>query len=290
MSRLTTFKGDGSNLTGIDATSIKNGSDVKVQANSHGAVVTGILTANSISITDGTTSVNKHSVGIGTTTTAGRDAGISTATGTIIYNASDNKLQVYNGTEWLAIKTLLNTFNVSYLVIGGGGGGGNYRVGGGGGAYRTNWNNESQGGGQSSGAVFTVDPNSTDTFAVEVGSGGSPSQSAAGGAGSQSRFNGIISDGGGGGGRYEAGCSKLILVTVLVVEAVVTIMGLKQHLEVVELMHMMLVMDQDLVLTSVVVVEVALVVLVSKVIIQVIMDFLVMEEQHLRAQLQEIQY
>ena len=31
------------------------------------------------------------------------------------------------------IKTLLNTFNVSYLVIGGGGaGGGNYRAGGGG--------------------------------------------------------------------------------------------------------------------------------------------------------------
>ena len=83
---------------------------------------------------------------------------------------------------------------------------------------------------------------------------------------------------------------QLILVTVLVVEAVVTIMGLKQHLEVVELMHMMLVMDHHLVLISVVVVAVALVVLVSKVTIQVIMDFLVMEEQHSQAQLQEIQY
>jgi hypothetical protein len=41
----TSFKGDGSNLTGIDASSIKNGSDVKVQANASGAVVTGILTA-----------------------------------------------------------------------------------------------------------------------------------------------------------------------------------------------------------------------------------------------------
>ena len=43
----TSFKGDGSNLTGIDASSIKNGSDVKVQANASGAVVTGILTTTS---------------------------------------------------------------------------------------------------------------------------------------------------------------------------------------------------------------------------------------------------
>ena len=58
----TTFHGSGANLTGIDASSIKNGSDVKVQANASGAVVTGILTANSVSITDGTASINKHSV------------------------------------------------------------------------------------------------------------------------------------------------------------------------------------------------------------------------------------
>ena len=43
----TQFKGDGSVLTGIDASSLKNGSDVKVQANASGAVVTGILTATS---------------------------------------------------------------------------------------------------------------------------------------------------------------------------------------------------------------------------------------------------
>ena len=44
----TSFKGDGSNLTGIDASSIKNGSDVKVQANASGAVVTGILTSPTV--------------------------------------------------------------------------------------------------------------------------------------------------------------------------------------------------------------------------------------------------
>ena len=98
----TTFKGDGSNLTGIDATSIKNGSDVKVQANASGAVVTGILTANSISIADGGAFINKHSVGIGTTNTAGRNAGVSTATGTLIYNTTTESLEFYTGNLWVA--------------------------------------------------------------------------------------------------------------------------------------------------------------------------------------------
>tara|TARA_B100001287_G_scaffold211907_1_gene180758 strand:- start:1469 stop:2059 length:591 start_codon:yes stop_codon:yes gene_type:complete len=43
----TAFHGSGANLTGIDATSIKNGNDVKVQANSHGVVITGVATATS---------------------------------------------------------------------------------------------------------------------------------------------------------------------------------------------------------------------------------------------------
>ena len=42
----TSFSGSGANLTGIDATSIKFGSDVKVQANNSGATVTGILTVS----------------------------------------------------------------------------------------------------------------------------------------------------------------------------------------------------------------------------------------------------
>ena len=44
----TQFKGDGSVLTGIDASSLKNGSDVKVQVNASGAVVTGILTSPTV--------------------------------------------------------------------------------------------------------------------------------------------------------------------------------------------------------------------------------------------------
>ena len=46
----TSFVGDGSALTGIDATSIKDsGGNVKVQANPNGANVTGVLTATSFS-------------------------------------------------------------------------------------------------------------------------------------------------------------------------------------------------------------------------------------------------
>ena len=40
----TSYRGDGGQLTGIDASTLKNGSDIKVQANASGAVVTGVLT------------------------------------------------------------------------------------------------------------------------------------------------------------------------------------------------------------------------------------------------------
>ena len=46
-------------------------------------------------ITVGDSFIKSGSVGLGTTTTAGRDVGISTAAGTIIYNSSLEKVQVY---------------------------------------------------------------------------------------------------------------------------------------------------------------------------------------------------
>ena len=84
----TTFYGSGVNLTGIDASTLKFGNDVKVTANNSGAIVTGILTAT-------------KAVGIGTTTTTGRNAGVGTAVGTIIFNSTSNKLEVYaNDLNW----------------------------------------------------------------------------------------------------------------------------------------------------------------------------------------------
>ena len=42
----TSFSGDGSSLTGIDASALKDGSNVKVQATPTGATVTGTLVAD----------------------------------------------------------------------------------------------------------------------------------------------------------------------------------------------------------------------------------------------------
>ena len=69
----TSFKGDGSNLTGIDSSALSSGGSVKVQANSHGAVTTGVHTATSFSgsgagLTNlpGVTIVSATSIGTGT--------------------------------------------------------------------------------------------------------------------------------------------------------------------------------------------------------------------------------
>ena len=52
----TAFHGDGSNLTGIDATALKDsGGNVKVQAQSSGAVHTGISTFDTINVGSGVT-------------------------------------------------------------------------------------------------------------------------------------------------------------------------------------------------------------------------------------------
>ena len=197
------FTGDvgvGGKLTYEDVTNIDS---VGVITARDGLRVTGIATitgdvkvGGSVEITDGTTSVNKHSVGIGTTTTAGRNAGVSTSTGTIIYNSTLGKVQVYVENEWKNVKLQVAPLLLNYLVIGGGGaGGGNFRGGGGGaGAYRTNWNNENQGGGQSSGASVSL--NTGTAYSVVVGAGGAGVDDANGNAGGQSKFDDITADGG----------------------------------------------------------------------------------------------
>ena len=73
----TRFHGDGSQLTGVDASSIKNGNDVKIQANASGATVTGVLTAVAGNPTEGSF-ISGNAVGVGTTTTTGRNAGVGT--------------------------------------------------------------------------------------------------------------------------------------------------------------------------------------------------------------------
>ena len=82
----TQFKGDGSVLTGIDASSLKNGSDVKVQANASGAGVTGILTATSYR-GDGS---QLTGISVGITTEAITPSGITTHL--LLDSADDHKV------------------------------------------------------------------------------------------------------------------------------------------------------------------------------------------------------
>ena len=71
-----------------------------------------LLNDKSVSVSDklvlenATVFLNKHSVGVGTTTQAGRNAGVSTATGTIIYNAETEKVQVYANATWRNVGSL----------------------------------------------------------------------------------------------------------------------------------------------------------------------------------------
>ena len=88
----TQFKGDGSQLSGIDASSLKFGDATKVQATNTGAVVTGILTATG-------------RVGVGTNTTTERNALTGLKAGHLIMNSTTNLLEYYNGTSWTPIDT-----------------------------------------------------------------------------------------------------------------------------------------------------------------------------------------
>ena len=105
----TSFKGDGSSLTGIAAT------DTIAAAS---LTVSGISTLSNTKIGIGKsinfgsvqkTSIQGHSIGIGTTTVDGVAAGLGTAVGEIVYVMDDTvygeQLRVYNGYQWVGITT-----------------------------------------------------------------------------------------------------------------------------------------------------------------------------------------
>ena len=81
----TSFRGDGSSLTGIDASALKDGSDVKVQATATGATVTGTLFADVTGNLTGTaTTANSLSAGAtGTDLTLSGDLTVNGTTSTI---------------------------------------------------------------------------------------------------------------------------------------------------------------------------------------------------------------
>ena len=181
-----TFYGSGANLTGIDATSIKDSSgNVKIQGNNSGATVTGVITAVGGNSTEGAF-LKGTAVGVGTTTNAGLAAGVGTASGTLTFNTTVG-LQCYmgdavgwknvasfvtatGGSKSTAAGKTIHTFTSSgaftltdgaptcdILIVGGGGAGGQ-DVAGGGGA-----------GGMVEGSI-SISPG---TYPVTVGDGGS---------------------------------------------------------------------------------------------------------------------
>jgi len=83
----TSFSGDGSSLTGIDTSALKDGSNVKVQATPTGATVTGTLVANVSGNATGLSGTPNLNVGIVTATSfEGNGSGL---TGLNIPAASD---------------------------------------------------------------------------------------------------------------------------------------------------------------------------------------------------------
>ena len=68
-----TYYGDGSNLSGIDASALKFGGAVKAQANAAGVIVTGILTATNVSVAQSVTAAAFYGSGANLTGLAGRE-------------------------------------------------------------------------------------------------------------------------------------------------------------------------------------------------------------------------
>ena len=115
----TNLYGDASSLTGIDATALKSGGVVKVQANSSGSVTTGVATVTS-QLTVGDSFIKAGAVGLGTTTTAGLVAGVGTAVGTIAYDATTNSVKVYKTiTGWVNIDAVGDDFPTGLTATGG---------------------------------------------------------------------------------------------------------------------------------------------------------------------------
>ena len=208
------FYGSGANLTGVGH-SFGNSS-----VNS-----TGIATFSQVETLDGTSFLKKHSVGIGTTTTAGRNAGVGTAIGEMVYNSSDLKLQIYNGTQWLNLTapmaatggttsssggfkyhqfnssgtfTVTSPGNIDAIIVAGGGGGGGGQQSGGNGTGL-------HGGGGGAGGVVTLTNTylSSGSYAVVIGDGGGTYQN-----GNNSTFNGSTAIAGGRGGSEGSGKSN----------------------------------------------------------------------------------
>ena len=117
----TQFKGDGSQLSGIDASSLKDGSNVKVQATNTGATVTGVLVANVTgNVTGNVTSSGANTLG---SLTVSNDAtvqgnltvnGTTTTIDTVV--TSVDRLDVDGGVSVGAALTAVGTVTAAEFI------------------------------------------------------------------------------------------------------------------------------------------------------------------------------
>jgi len=141
--------------------------------------------------------------------TAGRDA-LTSVAGDLIYNTTDSKVQVYDGSAWEDAGGL-KTAEIDYLIIAGGGGGGpaynfSYGSGGGGsGGYMNSYNSETSGNNASTLPSLRILCDGSTTYTVTVGAGGTGgSGTSASANGNESVFYNLTALGGGRGNRRGA--------------------------------------------------------------------------------------
>ena len=221
-----TVNDNGANFSGIvTATSGFSGSLTGNVTGDLSGDVTGNLTGNVTtgvggSITVGNTIIVPNGISIGTTDTTGRDAGIGTAVGTMIYNTTLEKMEVYHGNDgWGPTGGIsysatggtvttdgfytIHTFtipqtgtdftltgkgiDIDFLLVGGGGSGGGACPG-------------SNGGGGAGAVIYkTGIPITTGSYTVTIGAGAprAPTASTSLSPGGSSTFNGYTAAGGG---------------------------------------------------------------------------------------------
>ena len=173
------------------------------------------LKTNKISTNDQNNVAIDNALGLKSYTTAQRDA-LTSVAGDMIYNTTDSKVQVYNGSSWDDLGGVA-VFKIESLVIAGGGAGGGYNGyipsttesasgggGGGAGGYRNTYASENTGGGGSTETPIFLQPSVN--YTVTVGAGGpAPGSHSIGASGNNSVFVDIYAVGGGGGGRQQGG-------------------------------------------------------------------------------------
>ena len=149
------------------------------------------LKTNKISTNDQNNVAIDNALGLKSYTTTARNA-LTSVAGDMIYNTSDSKVQVHNGSAWEDVGGA-NTFAIDYLLIGGGGAT-NGQGGGGAGGFLNSFGTENSGGGNSS--LDEIGIVKGTSYTVTVGAGGAAGTN----NGSNSVFSRLTAIGGGFGG------------------------------------------------------------------------------------------